>query len=286
MASLKYRRFVLIVDDGTIHKALFAAKLSEKLRTMDIALTMVAASDGAQASLKAVNQKFDVVILDTSVPRIVESGFATSHGPLYVVGDASQCALGSQAARTFQKPIDSQKIIEALIQDLRSDQPEVSKSSIAVDVRVINAVIASTLKVLGQYGMNEVKMEKPQTKNCQEPLGGCISSVLDIVSKTFQGQLAISFDKKSFLELVSSMFGEEQLDINSDNQDAVGEINSIIYGNAKADLVQYGVMMKIPKIIHGEGQSLVCPGGSAGMRVPFKTSKGHFYIEVLAHPIG
>jgi len=296
MAALKYRRFVLIVDDGTIHKALFAAKLSEKLHKMDIALTLVSAGDGAQASLKAVNQKFDAVILDTSVPRMVESGFATNvdalknikNGQLYVVTKEDKETLPQtlRSARIFKKPCDLHQIMEALIQDLGRDlNSEPVPSKIAVDVRVINAVIASTLKVLGQYGMNEVKMEKLQMKNSHEPMGGCISSVLDIVSKTFQGQLAISFDKKSFLELVSSMLGEEQAEINTENQDAVGEINSIIFGNAKSDLVQYGVLMKIPKIIHGEGKALSCPGGTAGMRVPFKTSKGRFYIEVLAHPV-
>jgi len=81
------------------------------------------------------------------------------------------------------------------------------------------------------------------------------------------------------------MLMEEQTDITADNQDAVGEINNIIFGNAKSDLAQFGVSMTIPKVIHGADQKMSCPEGSAAMRVPFTTEKGKFYIDVIAHPV-
>lgn len=296
MGEIKYRRFVLVVDDGSIHKSLFEAPLADQLREKDIALTLVSAKDGAQASLKAVNQKFDAVILDTSVPRMFESGFAnnfrsiknTREGHLYVISAESPDLLPEslKTGRVFSKPFEPQDLIAALMQDLCGNEPATPEASrFAVDVRVINAIIGATLKVLGQFQMNEIKMGTPEVKNPKDPMAGVISSVLDIVSKNFKGQLSISFDKGSFLELVSSMLCEEQTDINAENQDAVGEINNIIYGNAKPDLAQFGVAMSIPKVIQGAQQVLPCPEGSAAMRVPFKTTKGCFYIEVIAHPI-
>lgn len=292
-AGLKYRRYVLIVDDGTIHKTLGEAELTEQLRKKDIALTLVSAKDGAQASLKAVNQKFDAIILDTSVPRMVESGFATNFrsvkntrdGHLYVVSSQSLEELPEslKTGRVFSKPFDPSELIEALMQDFCGEEvPECSRYS--VDVRVINAVISATLKVLGQFQVGNIAMGKPEMKSTQEPMAGVISSVLDIVSPNFKGQLSISFDKPSFLELVTNMLMEEQTDITTENQDAVGEINNIIYGNAKSDLAQFGVAMTIPKVIHGAGQLMVAPEGSAAMRVPFTTEKGKFYIEVVAYP--
>lgn len=293
IAGLKYRRYVLIVDDGTIHKALGGQELAEQLRKKEIALTLVSARDGAQASLKAVNQKFDAIILDTSVPRMVESGFAnnfrsvknTRDGHLYVVSSQSLEELPEslKTGRFFLKPFDSRELIEALIQDFCGEEiPEYSRYS--VDVRVINAIISATLKVLGQFQISNISMGKPEIKSVEEPMAGVISSVLDIVSQNFKGQLSISFDKPSFLELVSNMLMEEQSDITTENQDAVGEINNIIYGNAKPDLAQFGVAMTIPKVVHGAGQLMVSPGGSAAMRVPFTTEKGKFYIEVVAYP--
>jgi CheY-specific phosphatase CheX len=295
MAELKHRRFVLIVDDGTIHKNLFASTLVEQFRKRSIALTLVSAKDGAQASLKAVNQKFDAIILDTSVPRMVESGFATNFrsvkntrdGHLYVVSEVKPEDLPDslKTGRLFSKPFQAQELVDALMQDLSGNEPEEEVSKYAVDVRVINAIISSTVKVLGQFQVKEIKMGKPVMKDPQDPMGGVISSVLSIVSQNFQGQLSISFDKSSFLELVTNMLCEEQTDITPDNQDAVGEINNIIYGNAKPDLAQFGVAMSIPKVIYGANQCLVCPVGSAAMSVPFQTSKGVFYIDVVAHPM-
>jgi chemotaxis protein CheX len=300
MAELKYRRCVLIVDDGTIHKNLFEATLVEEFKKKDVALTLVLAKDGAQASLKAINQKFDAVILDTSVPRMVESGFAnnfrsvknTREGKLYVVSDDQQDQLPEslKTGRMFKKPFEPQELIEALMADLLGEDPLPEEaggetSRFAVDVRIINAVISSTVKVLGQFQVKEIKMGTPTFKDIAEPMAGIISSVLNISSKSFQGQLSISFDKESYLEIVSSMLCEEQTEITADNQDAAGEINNIIFGNAKPDLSQFGVDMTIPRVVRGANQVLPCPPGSAAMRVPFQTTKGKFYIDVVAHPL-
>lgn len=292
--ALKYRRYVLIVDDGTIQKTLGEAELTELLRKKDIALTLVSAKDGAQASLKAVNQRFDAIILDTSVPRMVESGFATNFrsvkntkdGHLYVVSSQAIDELPEslKTGRVFSKPFDPQELILALTQDLGGEEISETSRCYVVDVRVINAIISATLKVLGQFAIGKITMGKPEMKNSQEPMGGVISSVLDIVSQNFKGHMSISFDKPSYLQVVSSMLMEEQTDINPDNQDAVGEINNIIYGNAKSDLAQFGVAMTIPKVVHGAGQIMTCPCGSASMRVPFTTEKGKFYIDVVAFP--
>lgn len=292
--ALKYRRYILIVDDGSIQKTLGEAALIEMLRKKDIALTLVSAKDGAQASLKAVNQKFDAIILDTSVPRMVESGFTTNFrsvkntkdGHLYVVSSQALSELPDslKTGRVFSKPFDAQELILALAQDLSGEEEVSEGSRYSVDVRVINAIIAATLKVLGQFAVGKISMGRPEMRSCQEPMAGVISSVLDIVSQNFKGQLSISFDKPSFLQVVSSMLMEEQTDITPDNQDAVGEINNIIYGNAKSDMAQFGVAMTIPKVVYGAGQLMNCPEGSAAMRVPFTTEKGKFYIDVIAYP--
>src|SRR5207253_4434049 len=163
MTALKQRRYVLIVDDGTIQKTLGEATLADQFRKKDIALNLIFAKDGAQACTKATNQKFDAIILDTSVPRMDESGFVstvgstknTKDGHLYVVCSESLEALPEalKSARVFSKPFDPQELILALMQDLGGDDvagaTEVSRFS--VDVRVINAVISSTLKVLKQF---------------------------------------------------------------------------------------------------------------------------------------
>ncbi|MCB2285467.1 chemotaxis protein CheX, partial [Acinetobacter baumannii] len=95
----------------------------------------------------------------------------------------------------------------------------------------------------------------------------------------------VSFDKGSYLEVVSSMLMEEQTELNADNQDAVGEINNIIFGNAKAEISNFGVQMTVPRVLLGSNQVVACAAGSAGMMIPFNTNKGKFYIVVVALPM-
>ncbi|MNL37106.1 CheC-like family protein [compost metagenome] len=81
------------------------------------------------------------------------------------------------------------------------------------------------------------------------------------------------------------MLMEEQTDLTPDNQDAVGEINNIIFGNAKSEISNFGVQLTVPKVIIGANHIIACEKGSAGMLIPFSTSRGKFYITVAAFPV-
>jgi chemotaxis protein CheX len=113
---------------------------------------------------------------------------------------------------------------------------------------------------------------------------GEVSSVVDIESQHFQGFLAITFDKASYLEVVSTIMQVEQTELTEENQSAVGEINNIIFANAKAEISNFGAKMKIPRILLGVNQVVPCALGSGGMLVPFNTNKGKFHLLVVAFP--
>ncbi|MNT92559.1 hypothetical protein D3C72_2338680 [compost metagenome] len=80
------------------------------------------------------------------------------------------------------------------------------------------------------------------------------------------------------------MLMEEQTELNADNQDAVGEINNIIFGNAKAEITNFGVKLTVPRVVMGANQVIPSSAGAAGMLIPFSTTKGKFYIKVIAQP--
>jgi chemotaxis protein CheX len=298
MTEQVIRHTLLVIDDGILDPQSLQKSVVEKFseKNIELHLTLVLARDGAKGSLKFSNQTFDAVIVNAKVPRMKESGLFQSlsspksgfHGPLYVIGGNAEAMSMIPTGKNFALPLDPQKLIEAVIEDLSRPQkpraPAAASSIYAVDVRVINAIIAATLKVLGQFGMTHIEMGKPVQRALNEPMAGVISSVLEIKSATFRGQLSISFDEPSFLEMVSGMLCEEQTSIHAENQDAVGEINNIIFGNAKSDLTSYGVQLTIPKVVTGAGQLTSCPKLSAALRVPFQTTKGWFYIDLIAYP--
>ncbi|AFY02706.1 putative transcriptional regulator [Bdellovibrio bacteriovorus str. Tiberius] len=302
--EMKTRKNILIVDNNCELEQLVKEPLLKQLENSGVSPIVVRAKDGAEAAIKSENQKFDVVLIDTEVPRLMDGGFVygihtyknTQDAELIVISqrDSSDLPESLQSSKFFKKPVSPNELINAMISVLNAQHhgtgakepaTAAAASKYAVDVRVINAVIKATTHVLGQFGCPSVKMEKAGPKSPHDPMMGEVSSVVEIKSQAFQGHLCISFDKGSFLEVVSSMLMEEQTELNKDNQDAVGEINNIIFGNAKAEISSYGVQMTVPKVLLGNGQNVPCAQGSAGMMIPFATEKGKFYITVVALPL-
>jgi chemotaxis protein CheX len=294
MNQSKLSPILLLVDDGAVDPAIFQEAVVEKLIKKNIHLSVVIANSGANASAKLANQKFDAVVVNLTVPRLQDSGLQYQlesasggfSGPIYVLGnlETKKTNFNLSSGKPLPLPLDPQKLVEALIADLSCSKAPAGTSKYVVDVRVINAIIASTVKVLGQFNMKSITMGKAEARGLQEPMGGVISSVLEIVSVSFCGQLSVSFDEASFLEMASGMLCEEQTSINEENWDAVGELNNIIFGNAKPDLANYGVELAIPTVVMGAGQIMECPAGSAALRVPFQTLKGRFFIDLIAYP--
>lgn len=301
---MKQRKNILIVDNSPELEKLVREPLLKGLEDSDVAPIVVRAKDGAEAAIKSENQKFDVVLIDTDVPRLMDGGFVygihtyknTQDAALLVIStkDTSELPESLQGSQVFKKPVSPTELINAMITVLNAQHhgtnakepgTAAAANKYAVDVRVINAVIKATTHVLQQFGCSTVKMEKAGPKSPHDPMMGEVSSVVAIKSQAFQGHLCVSFDKGSFLEVVSSMLMEEQTELNQDNQDAVGEINNIIFGNAKAEISSYGVQMTVPKVLIGPQQTVPCDVGSAGMMIPFSTAKGKFYITVIALPV-
>ncbi|GEM_PF-1371580 len=303
--NMKIRKNILIVDHTSDLERQVREPLQKQMEEVGIATLVVRAKDGAEAAIKSENQKFDMVIIDTEVPRLMDGGFVygiksyknTQDAELFLVSEKEPKDLPENLrnSKVFRKPVNTQDLINAMIEVLNSEHSgspsgpssttsSTSATKFSVDVRVVNAVIGATSKVLTQFGVQNLAMGKATAKSPHAPLLGEVSSVVDVKSKNFQGYICISFDKGSFLEVVSSMLMEEQTEINSENQDAVGEINNIVFGNAKAEITSFGVEMTVPRVLMGANNTIECPHGSAGMIIPFTTPKGNFYIVVIAIP--
>jgi chemotaxis protein CheX len=301
---MKHRKNILIVDNHPELEQLIRGPLLKKMESSDVSPIVVRAKDGAEAAIKSENQKFDVVLIDTEVPRLMDGGFVygiasyknTQDADIMVVSQRSTDDLPEslKSAKIFKKPVSADDIINAMVEALNAVNSADGKTAAApaaaaaakyaVDVRVINAIIKATLHVFNQFGVAGVKMDKACPEPASNPLLGEISSLVDITSNSFHGVLAISFDKASYLEVCSSMLMEEQTELTADNQDAAGEINNIIFGNAKAEITNFGVKLTVPKVVVGANQVIPASAGAAGMLIPFSTPKGKFYIKVIAQP--
>ncbi|MGZ3769661.1 MAG: chemotaxis protein CheX [Bdellovibrio sp.] len=302
----KNKKNILILDHNSELEKLIKESLLKQTENSEVLPIVVRARDGADAAMKSANQKFDMVLIDMDAPRLMEGGFIyglhtarnTHLARVFVVSPNETADLPEslKGSKFFKKPFNPDELIASFISTLNSLNQSSEKTNVpsgthssttpklGVDVRVVNAVITATTHVLTQYGLS-IKMEKAIPRSPSEPLLGEISSIIDINSDSFHGYLSVSFDKSSYLELASAMLMEEQTELTADNQDAVGEINNIIFGNAKSEITSYGVQLTVPRVLIGANQSVSCSPKSAGMLIPFSTGKGKFYLTVVAQPI-
>lgn len=150
-----------------------------------------------------------------------------------------------------------------------------------MNVEMINPFINATINALGTMAATSPKRGNPYLKN-EEEASGDISAVIGIAGEA-TGWVAVSFEKKAVLKIVSNMLMAEKVFIDADVRDAVGEIVNMIAGGAKGELATKGISFKlaIPTVIIGERHMLSHKSSDMPcIVVPFEIEEGKFAIEV------
>jgi len=255
--------------------------------------TFVVAKDGLEATLKLRNQKFDSVVVDHKALQSNKGSFLSvfteddkDSKPATVVMIVPE--LTWEVPREIKgtaipvvDPYPEESLIRVLAKAISAQAVMNPGGSFAVDVKVLNALIKATSFVCSQYGISNMKMLKPEIKKQEDPWRGDIAAAIGIDSKMFQGMMILSFSEKVYLQILTTMLGEEQTSINADNADAIGELSNMILGNAKSDFTNYEIKMTIPQILEKNKRPEV-PAGSASIIITTDTPVGSFYIETLA----
>ena len=73
--DMKLRKNILIVDNNCELEQLVKEPLLKQLKDSGVSPVVIRAKDGAEAAIKSENQKFDMVLIDTEVPRLMDGGF-------------------------------------------------------------------------------------------------------------------------------------------------------------------------------------------------------------------
>lgn len=155
-----------------------------------------------------------------------------------------------------------------------------------LNTEFINPFLNATLHVLKVQAQVEATAGQIYVKKADEKITGDISGVIGIVSQDFTGSVVISFPEKTFLNVISSMLGEEFTTLNSEIIDGAGELTNMIFGQAKITLNEkgYGIKTALPSVIAGKDHSLNAMTKGPVVVVPFTTPKGNFFVEIcLSH---
>lgn len=285
MVGLKAPKSILVVDDEEDIREIFSEALADHFGTK---VKLLTAGTGSEALQKIQNQKFDLVITDIKMPKmdgkdliLSLKGIHEDFQPdfiLIISGNISKEKVQPKKGKisSIPKPVDVGKLI-----DFVSDALFPSKKKGEVfDVEFVNPFIESTLTVL--EGMAGVKAEKELMFIREDSHSmGDISALIGMESETYIASFSITFEEKSYLQIMSNMMGEEYTVIDEECRDGVAEICNQVYSGAKKILNGKGhtLGMALPSIIVGANHELFHPVKGAIVSTSFTTEFGTFYIE-------
>jgi len=149
-----------------------------------------------------------------------------------------------------------------------------------VDVRLINPFINATINVLETMAFMKVSAGKPYVKQDNTAVGD-VTGILGLTGVA-HGTIAVTFEEKCILTVVSNMLGETMDQLNEDIADAVGELTNMISGQARKELDELGKVFKaaIPSVITGRNHTIRHYVDGPKIAIPFETNGGEFTIEV------
>ena len=205
----------------------------------------------------------------------------TTNGALRLVGSTEKVLGLIKAQGLDQILINKMSLRGALVEFGLAKEKQ-------IDVNFINPFLMATQKVFKIQCFLETTSQKPFLKKNTDPLlFGDISGIISISSESFNGTLAISLTEKIFCKIGSNMLGESITSINESNIDLVGELANMILGQAKLELrkLGYAMQMAIPSCVWGKDHKIKHYGGGACVVIPFETSEGTFYTEIMTEPI-
>lgn len=147
-------------------------------------------------------------------------------------------------------------------------------------VELREKIIESAKEIFSSMLMMEIS---PMEKNEKEthPLVDSISGVIGLAG-THKGVLAIHLPHNVAIAITSSFLGMDVEGINSDVEDAVGELANMLGGNVKAILSEKGrdINLSLPTTISGSNYDYQSNKDAERIFITFRCEPGQFTIEL------
>lgn len=149
-----------------------------------------------------------------------------------------------------------------------------------MNAEFINPFINATTNVLKTMASTTPEAGKPYLKK-DSKTWGVVTGIIGMAGNEISGNMVISFDQASILEIVNKMLMENYTELSDEVVDAVGEITNMITGGAKKELSETGCLfeMATPVMLKGQGTEIKQLTAVPVVVIPFSTSAGKFVIE-------
>lgn len=150
-----------------------------------------------------------------------------------------------------------------------------------MDAKIINPFLESTLNVFQTMCFVTPQKGTPFLRKPHESAEGDITGVMGITGK-IAGTIALSFEEKVILEVVSKFLNSTIDKINDDVVDAVGELTNMISGASKKIFAEQGQRfnISIPSVISGSPHHIHHSRDIPCLVLPFVLPSGKFFVEI------
>jgi chemotaxis protein CheX len=141
-------------------------------------------------------------------------------------------------------------------------------------------LIESAQEIFSTMVMMEISLAA-DSNPAPHSLVDSISGVIGLAG-TRKGVLAIHLPKKVAISITSSFLGMEVEEMNSDVEDAVGELANMLGGNLKAILSEKGkdISLSLPTTISGQHYDYQTNKDAERIAILFACESGQFSIEL------
>jgi CheY-specific phosphatase CheX len=214
--------------------------------------------------------------MNAETPVILISGFA----------DEALKKIGHMAdIYVIHKPFRPEELLRA-VSDMMSIPVIRHDHRPHIDAQIMTELISATSEVIKTLtGFAEIDIGKPFLyERSEKNIETDITGLLEMRTVHFQGSIAISFPKDTFLKLVSGLTKKQETKINEKNISHAQVLMRLIYETAKDSLAKKNIDLSTAslQIVSGPKHKLTSYVGQLTMAVPVQTMVGQFYIAVTA----
>ena len=141
-------------------------------------------------------------------------------------------------------------------------------------------IVEAVEEIFTSMVMMEVSVRE-ETQPEAHPLIDSISGVIGLAG-THKGVLAIHLPHRVAIAITGSFLGMDVEEINSDVEDAVGELANMLGGNVKSILSEKGrdIDLSLPTTISGKEYDYQTNKDAEKIIIPFQCATGRFTIEL------
>jgi len=132
-----------------------------------------------------------------------------------------------------------------------------------------------------------VRIGKPTFKEKKTAESPDISLFLGITTDTETVAAAICFPKRTFLNILEQMLGEEVTELSEETEDGALELVNMVFNEAKRVLSKKGFtgVRTIPTVVFGDRQTTYYLSRVRPVLVPCTSKIGNFWIEFTSQKL-